>query len=93
MATLDDMKNYLRVDSDDFNEDIQSLIDSTQIYIDSCVGTAYKESNDMVKLADLLLKKIVSDNYDSKSQYVSTKTTIDNMTTTILDILSNYDGT
>lgn len=89
MVKLEDVKEYIRVDytEDDFL--IQSFIESAEAYIDNCVGTSYKQYDDKLKLANLLLKKIVADLYDNRSMTLDKKGGYDRISKTILDILSN----
>ena len=77
--TLEDVKTYLRIDYEEDDNLLDSLIEVSEEYIDSCVGTAYKSDEKAIKLANLLQKKLISN---------STKK--DNIVTTILDKLSNY---
>ena len=51
--TLDEVKHHLRVDYDEDDVYIVNLIEVSDIYIESCVGEAYKE-NDKAKANDLL---------------------------------------
>ncbi|WP_160684696.1 head-tail connector protein [Clostridium sp. C2-6-12] len=87
--TLEEAKNYLRID-DTFDDNyIQSIIDTTQIYIDSCVGEAYKTDEKLVKLATLVQYKLINDLYDSKSSYVQNNMVRDRIVETIFEKLSN----
>ena len=42
--TLEDVKTYLRIDYEEDDILLISLIEISEEYIDSCVGTAYKTS-------------------------------------------------
>lgn len=87
--TLEEVKNYLKLD--DFIEDdsyISTLIDTTQIYIDACVGEDYKTDIKLVKLATLLQYKLISDLYDNRSFIENVKK--DRIVETIFMTLSNY---
>lgn len=88
--TLEEVKNYLRVDYDEDNGIINDLLLISEEYINSCVGTAYKSNEKAVKLADLLQKKLIYDMYEKKGVEISNKTKQDTIVTTILDKLSNY---
>lgn len=93
MVSLEEMKQYLRIDYSDDDELITSLIQQAQIYIDSCCGINYKLHTDKVNLANLLIKKIVSDQYDNRGLYLdSKKNGYDRMSSTILELLSNCEG-
>lgn len=96
--TLKEAKEYLRVGFDDDDEQILELIDISEAYIDSCVGTAYKKrenyENDEEyekgrRIAALLQKKIISDMYEVRATTISSSTKTDNITKTILDKLAN----
>lgn len=43
LLTLEQAKNYLRVSYDEDDEEISGLILTAEAYIDSCVGTRYKD--------------------------------------------------
>ena len=43
LLTLEQAKNYLRVSYDEDDEEISGLILTAEAYIDSCVGTGYKD--------------------------------------------------
>lgn len=98
LLTIEQAKNYLRVSYDEDDEEISGLILTAEAYIDSCVGTGYKDKanyeNDEEyekgrRIAALLLKKIVSDMYEVRSTTVGSNTKTDNITKTILDKLAN----
>lgn len=93
MVSLEEMKQYLRIDYSDDDELITSLIQQAQIYIDSCCNINYKLHTDKVNLANLLIKKMVSDQYDNRGLYLdSKKNGYDRMSSTILELLSNCEG-
>ena len=98
LLTLEQAKNYLRVSYDEDDEEISGLMLTAEAYIDSCVGTRYKDKanyeNDEEyekgrRIAALLLKKIVSGMYEVRSTTVGSNTKTDNITKTILDKLAN----
>jgi len=62
VVTLDEVKNYLRVDCDDENQLIIRLIETAKEYIKSAVG----EYDEKDKTADLLLCALVQDMYDNR---------------------------
>lgn len=88
--TLEEVKNYLRID--DIYEDnfLNELIEVSQIYIDSMVGEYYKQDIKAIKLANLLQKKLISDMYENRSTEIPQNTKQDRIVTSILDKLSNY---
>lgn len=95
--TLDEVKMYLRLDSNDEDSFLGELIETSQIYIESCVGEGYKADDKAVKLANLVQKKLISDMYENRSTEasekakISEKTKQDRIVTTILDKLSGYE--
>lgn len=88
--TIDEIKNYIRVDSDFDDSYINELIEVSQIYIDSMVGVEYKTDEKAVKLSGLLQKKLISDMYDQRNTEIASNTKKDIIVTSILDKLSNY---
>lgn len=91
MLTLEEAKRYLKIDFEDDDEDIQSFIEAAEAYIDSMVGTFYKEDEKAVKLAKLLQKKLVNDMYENRNTEIPSNTKQDRIVTSILDKLSNYE--
>lgn len=87
--TLEEAKNYLRIDDNFDDVYIESLIDTTQIYIDSCVGEAYKSNDKLVKLATLVQYKLINDLYDSKSSHIQNNMVRDRIVETIFMKLAN----
>lgn len=88
MVNLKEMKDYLRVDSDEEDSIIQGFIDIAKIYIDECCGISYKSKENKVKLADLLIKKLVADMYSCREGTID-KQLQDRKVTTILELLSS----
>ncbi|MBK1809144.1 phage gp6-like head-tail connector protein [Clostridium sp. YIM B02505] len=88
--TLAEVKIYLRVDYTEDDDYINSLIEVSQIYIDSMVGEVYKTDTKAVKLSELLQKKLISDMYESRGTEVVSNTKQDRIVNSILDKLSNY---
>ena len=89
MVDLNEVKNYIKVDCDEDDREINNLIEQAQIYIDSCVGENYKNNPSKVKLANLLIKKIVSDLYENRGISLDKKGGYDKISNTILDSLAN----
>jgi uncharacterized phage protein (predicted DNA packaging) len=87
--TLEDVKTYLRIDYEEDDNLLDSLIEVSEEYIDSCVGTAYKSDEKAMKLANLLQKKLIADMFENRGTEISNSTK-DTIVTTILDKLSNY---
>lgn len=88
--TLEEVKSYLRIDYEEDDELLTNLIEVSEVYIDSCVGTSYKSDEKAVKLANLLQKKLIIDMFENRGTEISNSTKKDNIVTTILDKLSNY---
>lgn len=89
MVTLEQAKNYTRVDDNNDDDLILQLIEISQIYIDGLVGEEYKVEQNYVRLAELLQLLIISDMYDNRSLVVDTKG-MNKIAHSILDKLSNY---
>ena len=98
ILTLQQAKGYLRVSYDEDDEEIEGIILTAEAYIDSCVGTGYKDranyesDEDYEKgrrIAALLQKKIISDMYEVRATTVRVNTKTDSITKTILDKLAN----
>lgn len=85
--TLQEMKNYLRIDHYEEDEMIQDLIQIAIIYIDECCGTEYKSIENKNKLANILIKKLVADMYSNR-EGITDKQVQDRKVTTILELLS-----
>lgn len=92
MIDIDEVKSYLRVDYDEDDDYIESLIEVSEIYIESCVGSEYKTDEKAMKLATLLQKKLIYDMYENKGTEISNNTKKDRIVTTILDKLSSFGG-
>lgn len=90
--TLKEIKNYLRIDEDCTEEDeyLQNLNEEIEIYIDSCAGEDYKKDAKLIKLSNLLKKKLIADTYENRSAFIEDKYRRDMIVSTILDKLSNY---
>ena len=88
--TVEEVQEYLKVDSDYDIDFISELIEVSQIYIDSCVGDAYKDDEKAVKLSKLLQRKLIADMYDERATEVPGTTKRDKIVQSILDKLSNY---
>ncbi|EMS74038.1 head-tail connector protein [Ruminiclostridium cellobioparum] len=88
--TLSELKLFLRIDNEIEDIFLAELIETSQIYIDSCVGSGYKKDVKAVKLAELVQKKIINDLYENRSANIPDKTKQDTIVTTILDKLSLF---
>lgn len=86
---LQSVKTYLKIeDYDGEDDDISELIEVSEIYIDECVGTTYKENPKGIKLANLVQKKLILDMYENKTTYITERSKRDIIVTTILTKLS-----
>lgn len=90
MIDLAQVKNYLRIDYEDEDLYLETLLEVSLIYIDSMVGEKYKEDKKAVKLASILQLKIIRDMYEERSTFVQNSAKTDRITNSILDKLSNY---
>lgn len=90
MIDIVKVKDYLRIDYDDEDIYLNTLIETSLIYIDSMVGESYKQDTDVKKLAGILQLKIISDMYERRSTFVENSIKTDRITNSILDKLSNY---
>lgn len=90
MTTLSIVKQHMRIDYDDEDSYIETLIETSEIYIDSMAGELYKEDEKAVKLADLLQLKLINDMFTNRGSEISSNLKTDIITTSILDKLSNY---
>jgi len=89
--TLDDLQLYLRIDDDSENDYLNELIQVSQIYIDSMVGTDYKTDANAVNLAGILQKKLCVDLYESRGTMIEYIYKKDIIVNSILDKLSTYE--
>ncbi|MGL4761876.1 MAG: head-tail connector protein [Sarcina sp.] len=86
---IDYVKEYLKIDYEDDDEKLENLILVSEIYIESCVGNAYKTNEKALKLANVLQLKLISDMYENCGTTINSNTKRDIIVTTILDKLSN----
>lgn len=85
---LEEVKQYLHVDFDDDDLLIAEFIEVSQAYLDTTVGTAYKNNESLVKIANIVQKKLIHDMYMNRDTRAINKAQ-NRMVTTILDVLSN----
>jgi len=88
--TLEEIKNYLRVDYEDDDKLLEQLINISEIYIDSMVGEGYKTDEKAIQLSNLLKYKLISDMYENRGAEIPNNTKKDIIVTSILDKLSLY---
>lgn len=84
------VKEYLRIDDEYENGFIANLIETADIYINSMVGEEYKADNKLVRLAEILQLKLISDMYENRSVDIPGNTKQDRIVTSILDKLALY---
>ena len=88
MATLEDVKNYLKIDYLDEDQYLQMIMEVSQIYIDKCCGEAYKSNEKMIKLASLAQLKLINDLYENRSTFIDNNIKSDYTISTIFALLS-----
>jgi len=88
--TLEEAKSYLHIDYSDEDTFIQTLLITSENYIDSMVGEGYKSEDKAVNLAKLLQYKLIADMYENRSTNIEDKSKQDRIVTSILDKLSLY---
>ncbi|MGG7058450.1 head-tail connector protein [Clostridium tertium] len=86
--TLEEVKNYLRIDYEEDDDLLNILIEVSEEYIDSCVGIEYKSDEKALKLATLLQKKLIADMFENRGTEIASSTKRDIIVTSILDKLS-----
>lgn len=88
MVSLEDAKKYIRIDFEEDDSLIEELIDTAQIFIDGMVGEEYKKDEKLVRIADLLVKKLVNDMYENRYYTVSSNAKKDMVINSMLDKLA-----
>lgn len=86
MVNLDDIKNYLRVDSDNKDDDIflLSLIRAAMAYITEKTGCQYATlSDDDKTICDVCIRLLVANWYDNRQAEVSRTGTMQRYSHTI----------
>ena len=89
--TLEEAKSYLHIDYSDEDKFIQTLLITSENYIDSMVGEGYKSEVKAVNLAKLLQYKLIADMHENRSTNIEDKSKQDRIVTSILDKLSLYE--
>lgn len=85
---IDTIRDYINAFEEE-DKVIEGLIHEAQAYIDVTVGTAYKGIESKERLAELLLKKLTADLYDSRGTQTTQVFKQDRITSTILAALAN----
>lgn len=80
LLTLEEVKQFLRIDFEDDDDYINSLITTTRVYIEQCVGTFWKDYTDGIAIFKILSKKLIFNLYENRDRDViaSEKSTIEN---------------
>lgn len=63
IVSLDEAKSFLRIDTDDENADIQSLIDASELYLKNATDKIFDNTN---ALAKLYCRVLVVDWYENR---------------------------
>lgn len=95
MVSLSDIKTYLNIDESDtyYDDLLSSLLEVANIYVEKCVGIGYKSSEKGIKLANILIRKLVVDMFENRGSTVTNNIKQDRIVTSILEVLSNeYSG-
>lgn len=67
MLDLNRVKEYLRIDYDDSDIELNDLIEISEIYVDEMVGKNYKTNDKLLKLAEIAKLNIIQNLYDNKN--------------------------
>lgn len=67
MVDLTRVKEYLRIDYDDSDVELNDLIEIAEIYVDEMVGINYKTNDKLLKLAEIAKLNIIQNLYDNKN--------------------------
>lgn len=70
IINLNEAKSFLRIDTDDENSDIQSLIDASELYLKNATGKEFDSTN---ALAKLYCKVLITDLYDNRGLMADSK--------------------
>lgn len=85
--TVEEAKEYLRLDGNDEDLFVEQLIQTSDIYIEKMVGTSYKSDEKLFKLSTLLQKKLIADMYEVRSTEIPKDMKQDRIVTSILNVL------
>lgn len=92
-SELQDVVSFCKVDCDDVEElvDIVEFTEIADIYLESTVGTGFKENEKTLKLARILVKRLVNSMYFNRSYEIASSVKTDIITKNILSKLSNLE--
>ncbi|MDU4326351.1 MAG: head-tail connector protein [Clostridium celatum] len=92
-SQLQDVISFCKVDLDDVEEliDIVDFTEIADIYIESTVGPDFRKSEKNLKLARILLRRLVNSMYFNRSYEIASSAKTDIITRNILSKLSNLE--
>lgn len=85
--TVEEAKEYLRLDGNEEDLFVEQLIQASDIYIEKMVGISYKSDEKLFKLSTLLQKKLIADMYEIRSTEIPKDMKQDRIVTSILNVL------
>lgn len=71
IVNLDEVKSWIRVDSECENSDIQSLINGAELYLKNATGKTFDSTN---ALAKLYCRVLITDWYENRGLMIDNKT-------------------
>ena len=86
-VTMEQIKEYLKIDFSDDVGFLVELITVSDIYITKTVGMAFKDKPEYTPVAELVQKKIINDMYENRAVEVPADTKKSTIVTTIFEIL------
>lgn len=89
IVSLEEIKNYLRVDYNDEDPYIQELIQASELYLKNVTGKVYDSTN---PLAKLYCKALITDWFENRG-LISESGDSDKVRHTLQDILSQLQYT
>lgn len=92
-SELQDVVSFCKVDLDDVEElvDIVEFTEIADIYLESTVGSAFRDDDKSLRLARILVKRLVNSMYFNRSYEISSSAKTDIITRNILSKLSNLE--
>ena len=92
-SELQDVVSFCKVDLDDVEElvDIVEFTEIADIYLESTVGSAFRDNDKSLKLARILVKRLVNSMYVNRSYEIASSAKTDIITKNILSKLSNLE--
>lgn len=92
-SELQDVVSFCKVDCDEVEEliDIVDFTEIADIYIESTVGSEFRNNEKTLKLARILLRRLVNSMYFNRSYEIASSAKTDIITRNILSKLSNLE--